>query len=121
MNSPTGFPPGTLYDIVEITNARVGVVTVSSVSQSGSFYLVNGMTITISHVIGMYQLNRRRFVIGNLNTVAYTFELYDELFNPIDTLDLPSYVSGGQVNIISYPPQAGSPPGLMYNTQPITI
>lgn len=121
MNSVTGFPPITLYDITNITNDIAGKVTVSSVAEPYAFYLVNGMTITINGVVGMYQVNRQRFTIANLDTVAMTFEIYDNFFNPVDTSGYAPYIAGGQINIISYPPQAGSPPGLMYNTQPITI
>lgn len=119
--SATGFPPGTVYTITNITSANPGVVTVSSVSENGAFYLTNGMTITITNVKGMFQINRERFLLSALDTNALTFELYTIKGFPFDTSGFASYVSGGQVNIISYPPQAGSPPGLMYNTQQITI
>lgn len=121
MTSPTGFPPITVYDITNITRDLPGVVTVDSVAEPGAFYLANGMTITFSNVQGMYQINRQRYVISSLDTDAMTFALYTIQGKPVDTAAFNPYESGGQINIISYPPQAGSPPGLMYNTQPITI
>ncbi len=121
MTSPTGFPPETIYTITGITNAIPGVVSVSSVAETGAFYLVNGMTITISGVRGMYEVNRERYIIGSLDTNAMTFALYNLRGYPLDTRNFNAYVSDGQINIISYPAQAGQPPGLMYNTQPITI
>ncbi len=69
----------------------------------------------------MNQVNRQRFIVANLDTEAKTFDLYNVQFEPVDTTNYTPYMSGGEINIISYPPQAGSPPGLMYNTQPITI
>lgn len=121
MTYPVGFPPGTIYNVLGITNDMPGVVTVSSVAEFGSFFLVNGMTFTFSGVQGMYEVNRQRFLLGALDTNTMIFALYDIQGNPVDTGAFNAYTSGGKINIISYPPQAGSPPGLMYNTQPITI
>lgn len=121
MTSPVGFPPGTVYQVTNITQGIPGVVTVSSVALSGSFFLTAGMVITFSGVRGMYQINRNRYVIGNLDTMAMTFSLYDIQGNPVDTTGFNAYIAGGQINIISYVAQAGQPPGLMYNTQPITV
>lgn len=121
MTSAIGFPPGTIYVVTGITRALPGVVTVSSVAISGSFFLVNGMTFTFSGVQGMHQVNRERYLIGNLDTNALTFALYDIEGNPVDTSQFNVYTSGGEMNIISYPAQGDIPPGLMYNTQPITI
>jgi|ERR1700722_759084 len=121
MTSPVGFPPETVYMVTNITQGKPGVVTVSSVAETGAFYLVTGMTITFSGVLGMYQVNRNRYIMGSLDTIAMTFALYDIQGFPIDTSLFNSYVGGGQINIISYPPLAGQPPGLMYNTQPINV
>ncbi len=121
MNSPTGFPPLTVYDVVDVTMEVPGVVTVSSVAEDGAFFLTNGMTITFSGVNGMTQLNRNRYILGGLDVNTLTFRLFDLEYKPVNTGLYSPYSSGGQVNIVSYPPQAGSPPGLMYNTQPITI
>lgn len=121
MTSPTGFPPVTIYDVVNITQDMPGVVTLSSVNEPNAFYMVNGMTVTFSNVAGMFQINRQRYKVGNLNTDAMTFSLYNIQGMPVDTAQFNAYVSGGQINIISYPAQAGQPPGLMYNTQSINI
>lgn len=121
MTSPIGFPPETVYQVTAITKAFPGIVTVSSVSEPGAFYLVNGMTITFSGVRGMYEVNRNRYVIGSLDTGAKTFALYTNQGEPVDTSLFNSYVGGGEVNIISYPALAGQPPGLMYNTQTINV
>lgn len=121
MTSPIGFPPETVYLITGVTKAFPGVVTVSSVAETDAFYLVNGMTVTISKVQGMYELNRNRYVIGSLDTNARTFALYTNQGIPVDTSLFNSYVAGGEMNIISYPALAGQPPGLMYNTQPINV
>jgi hypothetical protein len=133
MTSATGFPPGTIYRITNITQARPGVVTLESTNLSGSFFIVNGMIVTITGVLGMFQLNKQRFNVANVNTNANTFELYDLQYFPVDTTSLNAYVSGGEINIISYPSTSAVvgfngqvttpyiPPGLMYNTQPIDI
>lgn len=121
MTSPIGFPPATVYPIEGITQDMPGVVTVDSVALPDAFFLSPGMTITFSGVQGMTQVNRERYVIGRLDTGAMTFALYNIKGEPIDTGAFNAYVSGGQFNIVSYPAQAGSPPGLMYNTQPINI
>lgn len=120
MTSPVGFPPVTIYDVTNITQGMPGIVTVSSVAETNAFFLENGMTITFSNVQGMFQINRQRYVIGSLDTGAQTFALYTIQGQPVDTGEFNPYVAGGQINIISYPAQAGQPPGLMYNTQPIT-
>lgn len=117
MISATGFPPGTIYSITAITQASPGVVTLNSDALPYSFPIQNGMTVTISGVRGMWQLNDNRYIISNFNSGAMTFELRDLYFIPVDTSGLPAYVSGGQINIISYPATAGNPPGLMYNNQ----
>ncbi len=121
MTSPVGFPPATIYYVTNITQSNPGVVTVSSVAESGAFFLVNGMTFTFSFVEGMYEVNRNRYVMGNLDTNAMTFALYTIQGFSVDTSTFNTYITGGQINIISYPAQATQPPGLMYNTQPITI
>lgn len=121
MTSPIGFPPRTVYEITDIAKSYPAVVTVDSVDEPNAFYLVNGMTITFSKVLGMYELNRNRYVIGSLDTGAKTFALFTEKGDPVDSTIFNTYVGGGEFNIISYPPLAGQPPGLMYNTQPINV
>lgn len=94
----------TQYTITGITNANPGVVTVSSVSPTNSLTLVNGMTFTISGVVGTTGLNTNRYVVAGLSGTS--FNLYDTFGNPVDTTALGTYVSGGELNVISYPPTA---------------
>lgn len=116
----------TIYTITGITNANPGVVTVAAVTPTNSMTLVNGMTFTISGVNGVKGLNTNRFVVAGLS--GTTFNLYDTFGNPVDTTALGTYVSGGQMDVISYPPTApvldpvtgqvitpGSPAGLQYD------
>jgi hypothetical protein len=94
----------TQYVITGITQANPGVVTVSSVSPTNTLTLVNGMTVTISSVVGMTQLNTKRYIIAGIS--GSTFQLYDTYGNPVNTSAFGAYVSGGIVNQISYPPTA---------------
>lgn len=116
----------TIYTITGITNANPGVVTLASLTPTNSMTLVNGMTITISGVVGMTGLNTNRFIVSGISST--TFKLYDLFGNPVNTTALGTYVSGGQVDVISYPPTApvlnpvngqvltpGSPAGLQYD------
>lgn len=112
LQASNGFTPVTLgadwqstqYVITGITKANPGVVTVSSATPTNTLALTNGMIITISNVVGMTQVNTNRYVVGNLS--GTTFSLYDLFGNPVDTSAFGSYVSGGIVNQISYPPTA---------------
>lgn len=117
MTAMIGFPLATVYQITNVSKASPGTVTVDQVTLSDGFALSLGMTVTISKVQGMYELNRNRYIVGNLNTGAKTFDLYDLQFKPVDTSNFNTYIAGGQLDIISYPPPAGQPPGLMYNNQ----
>ena len=117
MTAVVGFPLGTIYPITNISQGMPGVVTLSSVALPNSFAVSIGMTITISGVQGMYQVNDKRYIVASLNTEAQTFKLYNLYFLPVDTTGFSPYISGGQINIVSYPPPAGEPPGLMYNNQ----
>jgi hypothetical protein len=116
----------TNYTITGITNASPGVVTVASVSPTNSMTLVNGMTFTISSVVGMTGLNTNRYIVAGLS--GTTFNLYDTFGNPVSTVGLGTYTSGGIINVISYPATApvlnattgqvitpGSPAGLQYD------
>ena len=94
----------TQYVITGITNAAPGVVTVSSATPTNSLALTNGMTLTVSNVVGMTQLNTNRYVVAGLS--GTTFSLYDTFGNPVDTTAFGTYVSGGILNQISYPPTA---------------
>ncbi len=117
MTAIVGFPLGTLYHITNITQGFPGVVTLSSVADPNSFPVANGQTITISKVQGMFQLNDKRFVVGGLDTITKTFKLYTIQGHPFETTAFTPYITGGEINIISYVPPAGQPPGLMYNNQ----
>lgn len=121
----------TIYTVTGISNANPGVVTVNPVNPANSLLLINGMTVTISGVVGMTGLNTNRFIVSNISgtTGSQTFTLYDLFGNPVDTTALGTYVSGGQLDVISYPPTApvlnnvngqvitpGAPAGLQYDT-----
>ncbi len=91
----------TQYTITGVSKANPGVVTVSSLSPTNTLTLVNGMTVTISNVVGMVQLNQNRYIVSGIS--GSTFTLYDLFGNPVDTTGFGTYVSGGIVNEISYP------------------
>jgi hypothetical protein len=112
-----GFPPGTVYTITGISRSLPGIVTLSSVALPYSFAIENGMTVNLQNIAGMTALNRGFYIISQLNPTDMTVALYDLNFNPVDTTNLPAYTGGGQMNITSYPANAGQPPGLMYNSQ----
>lgn len=94
----------TQYTITGITKANPGVVTVSSVSPTNTLTLVNGMTITISGVVGMTQVNQNRYIVAGISGTS--FNLYDLFGNPVDTSAYGTYSSGGIINQISYPATA---------------
>lgn len=79
--------------ITGVSNALPGVLTYSGTDPS------NGDDVDISGVVGMTELNGRRFIVQNVNTGANTFELH-ELDNigaptPVDTNFFSTYVSDG--------------------------
>lgn len=117
MTAVIGFPLGTVYQITNITRSNPGVVTLSSVADPNSFAVALGMTVTISKVVGMYQVNNNRYIVASFDPIAMTFQLYNLDYLPVDTSLFAPYVSGGEINIISYPPPPGQPPGLMFNNQ----
>lgn len=92
----------TQYVITAISGANPAVVTVSSISPTNTLTLVNGMTVTISGVEGITNLNSNRFIVTGIS--GSTFKLYDLFGNPVVAAG--TYVSGGIVNQISYPPTA---------------
>ena len=117
----------TTYTITTISNANPGVVTLSAVTQTNGLSLANGQTITISNVDGMPALNTNRYIVSQIS--GNTFKLFDTFGNPVNTIGLGTYVSGGQIDIISYPAMApvlnpingqvitpGTPAGLQYDT-----
>jgi hypothetical protein len=99
----------TQYTITNVTQANPGVVTISVRQPTNTLLLANGMTVTISSVSGMTQLNTNRYIVANYaaggGTTA-TFSLYDLFGNPVNTLGFGAYSSGGICNEISYPPTA---------------
>ncbi len=116
----------TQYVITGVSKANPGVVTVSSATPTNTIALENGMTVTISNVVGMTQLNTNRYIVANVS--GATFSLYDLFGHPVNTTAFGTYVSGGIVNQISYPPTApvlnsltgqvitpGQPAGLQYD------
>ncbi len=117
MTAIIGFPLGTIYNITDISKGMPGVVTLSSVADPNSFAVANGQTVTISKVRGMYQVNDNRYIVGSFDSIAQTFQLYTIQGFPVDTTEYTTYIDGGEINIISYVPPAGQPPGLMYNNQ----
>lgn len=99
----------TQYTITGITNANPGVVTVSDRAPTNTLNLANGMTVTISSVVGMTQVNTNRYIVANYTAgggSTATFSLYDLYGNPVDTSAFGTYSSGGVINQISYPPTA---------------
>jgi hypothetical protein len=117
MTALIGFPLGTVYLITNISQGFPGVVTLATVADPNSFAIANGQLVTISKVQGMFQINDNRYVIGSFDSEAQTFQLYTIQGFPVNTTNFTPYIAGGELNIISYVPPAGQPPGLMYNNQ----
>lgn len=117
MTAIVGFPLRTIYQITDISKSFPGVVTLLTIADADAFAVADGQTITISKALGMYQINGRRFIVGDLDTDAKTFKLYTLEYSPADTSNFTQYLSDGEINIISYVPPAGQPAGLMYNNQ----
>lgn len=92
----------TIYTIIGISSATPAVVTVSNAQPTNSLALVNGMTFTISGVVGVTNVNQNRFVVAGLS--GTTFNLYDTFGNAVTANG--TYVSGGEMDVISYPPTA---------------
>ena len=76
--------------ITGITQADPGVVSITSHGFS------NGDTIVISGVVGMTQVNGKRFKVANVNT--NDFELQDIDGVDVDTTSFTAYASGGIAN-----------------------
>jgi hypothetical protein len=117
MTALIGFPLGTIYNITGISRGLPGVVTLASVADPNSFAVTAGQTVTFSNVQGMYQVNGLRVIVGNFDPDAMTFQMFDIQGFPVETSRFNPYISGGQINIISYVPPPATPPGLMYNNQ----
>lgn len=117
MTALVGFPLGTIYQITNISQDIPGMVTLASIADPNSFAVTDGQTVTISKVAGMFQVNGNRYVIGKFDPELMTFRLYTIQGFEVDTRFFTPYIAGGEINIISYVPPAGQPPGLMYNNQ----
>jgi len=78
----------TAQNITGITKANPAVVT-----YSGSDTYANGDMVDISGVVGMTEVNGRRFTVANVNTGANTFEL-----SGVNSTSYTTYVSGGTVS-----------------------
>ena len=76
--------------ITGITQANPGVVSITAHGYS------NGDTVVISGVVGMTQVNGKRFKVANVNTDD--FELQDIDGVDIDTTSFTAYASGGIAN-----------------------
>jgi len=76
--------------ITGITKANPGVVT------STAHGFSNGDTVVISGVVGMTQVNGKRFKVANV--AANTFELQDIDGNNVNTSSYTTYSSGGVAN-----------------------
>lgn len=75
--------------ITNITQASVAVVSYTGTDPT------SGDDVEISGVVGMTQVNGRRFTITNVNTVANTFELTGVGGGNIDSTGFTAYASGG--------------------------
>lgn len=101
-----GFPNATVYNITGISQSSPGIVTFSAITHHRTLPVANGQTINVTTVNGMRQVNNQSYVIGSL---------YNNRGFPIDTTNFDPYISGGQINIYSFPETAREPPGLMFN------
>jgi len=72
-----------------ITQANPGVVTANAHGYS------NGDVVDISGVVGMTQVNGRRFIVAG--AAANTFQLTDESGNNVNTTSYTAYSSGGSI------------------------
>lgn len=79
-------------DITNITQANPAVLT-----YSGSDTYANGDEVEINSVVGMTEVNGKRFRVANVNVGANTFELTDIDGNNINSTGYTAYSSGGNV------------------------
>lgn len=82
----------TAQAITAATKANPCVVT-----YAGSDTFSNGDDVDISGVVGMTELNNRRYRVTNVNTGANTFELQTLYGTNIDSSNFTTYVSGGEI------------------------
>lgn len=94
----------TQYVITGISSATPAVVTVSSASPTNTLPLANGMTITISGVNGVTNVNGNRFIVSGLSST--NFNLYDTFGNAVTAAGTFTSSPNAIANQISYPPTA---------------
>ncbi len=82
----------TAQNITNATQANPCVVT-----YSGADNYANGDEVYISGVVGMTQLNGKRYKVAGVNTGANTFQLTDLDGNNINSTSYTAYSSGGTV------------------------
>lgn len=79
----------TAVNISGITKANPAVVTLSGTAPA------NGAAVDIEGVVGMTQVNNKRFLVKNRTST--TFELTDEDGNNINSTNYSTYTSGGTI------------------------
>lgn len=82
----------TAQNITNITQANPAVVT-----YDGSDTYANGDEVEINSVVGMTQVNGKRFRVAGLNAGANTFQLTDVDGNNVNSTAYTAYSSGGTV------------------------
>lgn len=82
----------TAQDITGITKANPAVLT-----YSGSDTYANGDDVYVTGVVGMIEVNNRRFRVANVNAGANTFELTDVHGTNVNSTGYTTYTSGGTI------------------------
>ena len=82
----------TAQNITAVTKANPGVLT-----YNGSDTYANGDHVDVAGVVGMTELNGRRFKVANVATGPNTFELQDVAGVNVDTSAFTTYTSGGTI------------------------
>lgn len=91
---------GTPHQILDITNATVGVVNYSDSALEGETAptadtFANGDIVTLYNISGMTELNNRSFKVSNVNTTANTFELETTAGVDVNTTNYGAFAKGG--------------------------
>ena len=94
MTAQVGFPLQTIYRITDITNGNPCVVTLFETTRPYALAVADQQIITFHSVGGMIELNFNRYMVGNLDTNANTFSLYDIEGNLVDATSFHSYTAG---------------------------
>jgi len=85
---------------VTLTAQAITIATKANpcvVTYTGSDTFSNGDDVDISGVVGMTELNNRRYRVTNVNTGANTFELQTLYGTNVDSSNFGSYISGGEI------------------------